>query len=233
MIQFRDRTMRGTTHTGWLDSRHTFSFGGYHDPAHMGFHALRVINDDRVIPGGGFPTHGHRDMEILTYVLSGALAHQDSLGNGTVIRPGEIQRMSAGTGIRHSEFNASQTEPVHFLQIWIVPSRTGLAPGYQQQALPKGTEGQLQLIGAPSAAPGTITIHQDVQLFRAHLVPGQSVTQALAPGRAAWVHVATGIAAVGATELREGDGAAIAGELEFALSAETESDVLVFDLAAH
>ncbi len=233
MIQFRDRTMRGTTHTGWLDSRHTFSFGGYHDPAHMGFHALRVINDDHVIPGGGFPTHGHRDMEILTYVLSGALAHQDSLGNGTVIRPGELQRMSAGTGIRHSEFNASQTEPVHFLQIWIVPGRTGLAPSYQQQALPEGTGGQLQLIGAPGAAPGTITIHQDVRLFRAHLAPGQSVTQVLAPGRAAWVQVASGIAAVGATELREGDGAAITGELEFALSAETVSDVLVFDLAAH
>lgn len=154
MIQFRDRTTRGTTRTGWLDSRHTFSFGSYHDPAHMGFHALRVINDDRVIPGAGFPAHGRRDMEILTYVLSGALAHQDSLGNGTVIRPGELQRMSAGTGIRHSEFKASQTEPVHFLQIWIVPSRAGLAPGYQQQALPERTGGHLQLIGAPAPHPG-------------------------------------------------------------------------------
>jgi redox-sensitive bicupin YhaK (pirin superfamily) len=230
MIAFRDRMARGATRTGWLDSRHSFSFGGYQDPQHMGFRALRVVNEDRVIPGAGFATHGHRDMEIVSYVLSGALEHKDSLGTGSVIRPGEVQRMSAGTGIRHSEFNPSKTEPVHFLQIWILPEREGLPPSYEQQAFaPEERRDRLLLVGGPpGSAP--VTIHQDARMYVASLSPGRQVSHALAGGRGAWLQVARGLIALDGTELREGDGAAIEGEPSLAIEAETEAELLLFDL---
>ena len=231
MITFRDRMARGRTQTGWLDSRHTFSFADYHDPAQMGFRALRVINEDRVIPGAGFPTHAHRDMEILTYVLAGALEHKDSIGNGTVIRPGELQRMSAGTGIRHSEFNPSAAEPVHFLQIWIVPNRRGLAPGYEQKAFPLvQNPGELCLVAAADGAQGAVTVHQDMRLFAAKLKAGGRVAHDLAAGRGAWLQVARGLVALDGTEMREGDGAAVEGEPAVRLGAETDAEILLFDL---
>ncbi len=232
MIKFRDRMARGESRTGWLDSRHTFSFADYWDPAQMGFRALRVINEDRVIPGAGFPTHGHRDMEIVTYVLSGALAHKDSLGNGAVIGPGEVQRMSAGTGILHSEFNASKSEGVHFLQIWIVPDRAGLAPGYEQKTFPPAERhGRLRLVAAPDGAEGAVTLHQDARLYLAALGAGERVTHAIAKGRGLWLQVARGIVALDGTEMREGDGAAVEGQPSVAIAAETEAEVLLFDLA--
>ena len=170
MIAFHDRMARGQTRTGWLDSRHTFSFGQYQDPAHMGFRSLRVINEDRVIPGAGFPRHGHSDMEIISYVLEGALEHKDSLGNGTVIRPGDVQRMSAGTGILHSEFDPSKVDPVHFLQMWIIPDRAGLPPSYEQKAFPiEERRGRLRLVASPDNRGSTITVHQDACLFVANL----------------------------------------------------------------
>jgi hypothetical protein len=231
MITFRDRMARGHTQTGWLDSRHTFSFGDYRDPARMGFRSLRVINEDRVIPGAGFPSHGHRDMDILTYVLSGALEHKDSIGNGTVIRPGELQRMSAGTGIVHSEFNHSQAEPVHFLQIWIVPSERDLAPSYEQKAFPLvEDEGKLNLIASPGGAAGGIAIHQDARLFAAKLAAGTEVAYDLAPKRGAWLQIARGIVALNGTEMREGDGAAIEAEARLTIVADTQAEILLFDL---
>jgi redox-sensitive bicupin YhaK (pirin superfamily) len=231
MISFRDRLARGHTHVGWLDSRHTFSFGDYRDPERMGFRTLRVINDDRVVPGAGFPRHSHRDMDIISYVLEGALEHKDSLGNGAVIRPGEVQRMSAGTGISHSEFNASKTEPVHFLQIWILPNRAGLPPSYEQKAFPLDSRrGQLRLVAAPDGRDGTVTLHQDARLFIANLEPGERVVHEVQPGRGVWVQVARGIAALNGTELREGDGAAAEEERTIALEADTPTEVLLFDL---
>ena len=231
MITFRDRMARGESRTGWLDSRHTFSFADYEDPAQMGFRALRVINEDRVIPGAGFPPHRHRDMEILTYVLSGALEHKDSLGNGAVIRPGEVQRMSAGTGIVHSEFNPSKGEPVHFLQIWIVPDRVGLPPGYEQKAFPRGKNREgLRLVAAPDGRNGAITLHQDARLFVANLAAGERVTHAIEPGRGAWLQLARGIIALDGTEMREGDGAAIEGEAAVSITADTDAELLLFDL---
>jgi quercetin 2,3-dioxygenase len=231
MITFRDRMARGHTHTGWLDSRHTFSFGDYRDPAQMGFRSLRVINEDRVIPGAGFPSHGHRDMDILTYVLSGALEHKDSIGNGTVIRPGELQRMSAGTGIVHSEFNHSRAEPVHFLQIWIVPSERDLAPSYEQKAFPLAeNEGKLRLIASPDGAAGKIAIHQDARLMAAKLAAGTQVAYELAPQRGAWLQIARGIVALNGTEMREGDGAAIEAEATLTIVADTQAEILLFDL---
>ena len=224
MIRFRDRMARGRSRTGWLDSRHTFAFGGYQDPAQMGFRSLRVINEDRVIPGAGFPTHGHRDMEIVTYVLEGKLQHKDSLGNGSVIAPGEIQRMTAGTGIMHSEFNASAAEPVHFLQIWILPARTGTPPGYEQKTLgPEATEGKL--VRAP------IALQQDAAIYIAKLGDGATVSHALASGRGAWLQVARGVIALNGTEMKEGDGAAIENEPGLDIEAMTAAEVLVFDLA--
>jgi len=230
MITFRDRMARGRTETGWLDSRHSFSFGDYRDPAQMGFRSLRVINEDRVIPGAGFPSHGHRDMDILTYVLSGALEHKDSIGNGTVIRPGELQRMSAGTGIVHSEFNHSPAEPVHFLQIWIIPRQTGLAPSYEQKSFSLGTgDGRLELVAAP-AGEGGVTLHQDARLYAGKLKAGRRVEQTVGPGRGAWLQVARGIVALDGTEMREGDGAAIEAEPAIAVTAETDAEILLFDL---
>jgi hypothetical protein len=231
MITFRDRNVRGRTKTGWLDSRHSFSFGDYRDPAHMGFRALRVINEDRVIPGGGFPTHPHRDMDIITYVLSGALAHKDSLGNGTVIRPGEVQRMSAGTGITHSEFNPSTSEPVHFLQIWIVPIRLGLSPSYEQKALAAdGVQNRLRLVAGPNGEEDAVTVHQDARLFVAKIDEGGRVDHDLHASRGCWLQVARGIVALNRTEMREGDGAAIEQEPHLAVEADTDAEILLFDL---
>jgi quercetin 2,3-dioxygenase len=231
MISFRDRMARGQTRTGWLDSRHSFSFAHYHDPAQMGFRSLRVINEDRVIPGAGFPRHGHRDMDIISYVLAGALEHKDSLGNGAVIRPGEVQRMSAGSGILHSEFNPSQTEPVHFLQIWIIPDQVGLPPSYEQKAFPVAERrGRLRLVAAPHGEEGAVTVHQDARLFIADLKPGERVVHEVARGRGLWLQLARGIAAVNGTEMREGDGAAVTDEPSVAIEAETAAEILLFDL---
>ena len=232
MITVRHRDERGAVDMGWLNSRHSFSFGHYHDPAHMGFRALRVINEDRVIPGAGFPTHGHADMEIISYVLDGALEHKDTLGTSSVIRPGEVQRMSAGTGIRHSEYNASKTEAVHFLQIWILPGAAGMAPGYEQKVFPAAEkQGRLRLVGSPDGRDGSVTIHQDVDLYATLLKDGDSVTHRLRPGRHAWVQVARGRVSLNGVPLKEGDGAAVRDEAALALVAETDAEVLLFDLA--
>jgi redox-sensitive bicupin YhaK (pirin superfamily) len=231
MITIRPAAERGRTQLPWLDSRHTFSFGEYHDPAHMGFRTLRVINDDRVAPGQGFGTHPHRDMEIITYVLEGVLEHRDSLGNGSLIRPGEVQRMSAGTGIRHSEFNSSPDDPVHFLQIWILPESVGLPPSYEQRPLPSGARGGLALVGAPDGRAGSLTVHQDVGVYAGQLEPGTAIAHALAGRRHAWLHVARGSATLNGQPLHAGDSAAISDEREVALRAETAAEVLLFDLA--
>ncbi|WP_207477946.1 pirin family protein [Arenibaculum pallidiluteum] len=232
MIAIRHAEQRGTVALGWLDSRHSFSFGHYHDPAHMGFRALRVINEDRIAPGAGFPPHPHADMEILSYVLEGGLEHEDSLGNRSVIRPGEVQRMSAGSGIRHSEYNASATDPAHFLQIWILPERRGLAPGYEQKAFPaEERRGRLHLVASPDGREGSVTVHQDVDLHAGLLAPGETAGLDLRPGRAAWVQVARGGLSLNGRPLRAGDGAAVTGEASLVLTAEDASEVLVFDLA--
>ncbi len=231
MIALRDRGSRGTTRTGWLDSRHTFSFAGYRDPMHMGFRSLRVINEDRVIPGAGFPAHGHRDMDIISYVLEGALEHKDSLGNGARIHPGEVQRMSAGTGITHSEFNPSQTEPVHFLQIWIIPDRTGLPPSYEQREFPIAErQGKLRIVADPEGTQGAVTLHQDARLYIADLAPGEKVVHAVERGRGVWLQVARGIAVLDHTEMRAGDGAAVENETSIEVEARTDAEVLLFDL---
>ena len=232
MIQVRKSNERDHADHGWLDSHHTFSFADYYDPAAMGFRALRVINEDRVAPAQGFGTHGHRDMEILSYVLDGGLAHKDSSGGGGVIRPGDVQRMSAGTGVMHSEFNASRTDPVHFLQIWLVPDRRGIAPGYEQKTFPpEQRQGQLRLIASPDAADGSLKIHQDARVYTTLLGKGDSVTHALAPGRHAWVQVARGKIRLGDVTLSAGDGAAISEESSLRLTADEPSEVLLFDLA--
>ncbi|HYD69953.1 pirin family protein [Azospirillum sp.] len=232
MITIRNRDERGAVNMGWLDSRHSFSFGHYHDPAHMGFRALRVINDDRVIPGAGFPTHGHADMEIVSYVLDGALEHKDSLGTGSVIRPGDVQRMSAGTGIRHSEYNASQEESVHFLQIWILPERPGLAPGYEQKAFADTEKhGRLRLVGSRDGRDGSVTIHQDVDLYATLLDGDESAAFDLRPGRHAWLQVARGQVRLNGLLLKEGDGAAVSDETTLTLDGGIGAEVLLFDLA--
>ena len=231
MITFRDREARGRTRTGWLDSRHSFSFGEYRDPVQLGFRSLRVINEDRVVPGAGFPRHGHRDMDILSYVLEGSLQHKDSIGNGTVIKPGEIQRMSAGTGIEHSEFNPSPTEPVHFLQIWIVPEKRGLPPSYEQKPVPlEERRGKLRLVAARAPGDGAVTLHQDARVYVANLAAGERVSHDIAPGRGIWVQVARGIIGLNGTELRESDGAALEDEKRAEIEAETDSEILLFDL---
>jgi len=230
MIQLRKAQDRGHANHGWLDSWHTFSFADYHDPRHMGFSALRVINEDRVSPGEGFPTHPHRDMEIITYVLEGALEHKDSLGTGSVILPGEIQRMSAGTGIRHSEFNHSQSEPVHFLQIWILPSSQGVKPGYEQKRIDIAElNNNLRLVASPDGRDGSVTIQQDTRLYTARL-NNEEVTHALAPGRHAWLQVARGAVRINGTMLQAGDGAGIENEPSLQLAADGSAEVLLFDL---
>ncbi|MGE3932062.1 MAG: pirin family protein [Rhodospirillaceae bacterium] len=232
MITVRRAEDRGVADHGWLDSRHTFSFGDYRDPAHMGFGPLRVINEDRVAPGGGFATHGHRDMEIVSYVLEGALAHRDSIGTGSVIRPGDVQRMTAGTGIRHSEFNDSADAPVHFLQIWLFPERDGLTPGYEQKSFADAERrGRLRLIASRDGADGSVVIHQDVRLYAAVLGAGQAVGHTPADGRTAWIQVARGAVSLNGQALRAGDGAAVTGETALTLAADGDGgEVLLFDL---
>jgi redox-sensitive bicupin YhaK (pirin superfamily) len=233
MITIRKSDDRGRFDHGWLDTRHTLSFASYHDPEHMGFRALRVINEDRVIAGEGFGTHGHQDMEIISYVLSGALAHKDSTGGHGVLQPGEVQRMSAGTGVRHSEYNGSKDHLVHFLQIWIIPDRPGHAPSYEQKLFPDAEKTRrLRLIASPDGADGSTTIHQDVKVYATILGEGDRVRHPLAPGRYAWVQVARGDVDLNGQLLRAGDGAALSGEREVDLVGRGHSsEVLVFDLA--
>ena len=240
MIAVRRSQERGHAQYDWLDTYHTFSFDTYYDPRFMGFRSLRVINEDRVAPGGGFPTHPHRDMEIITYVLEGALQHRDSLGTGSIIRPGDSQRMTAGRGIRHSEANASQTDPVHLLQIWILPDEKGLEPGYEQKTFPaEEKQGRLRLIAAPASRPRpagygqteAVLVHQDVFLYVTSLQPGEEVEHTLAFGRHAWVQVARGAVEVNGTRLSQGDGAAVSDESKLTIRALENSEVLVFDLA--
>jgi hypothetical protein len=234
MITIRPAQARGTANFGWLDSRHTFSFGSYYDPDHMGFSSLRVINEDKVQPSKGFDTHGHRDMEIITYVLEGALEHQDSLGNGSVIYPGDVQRMTAGTGILHSEYNASDTAPVHFLQIWVLPDTRGLEPGYQQVHVPPADrQGHLRLIGSRDGRDGSVTIHQDVNLYATILQPGESVDYTPQPGRSLWLQVARGAVTLNDHALTAGDGATVTDALPVTLTGTSpDAEVLLFDLVA-
>ena len=232
MITIRPAGERGQTDWGWLDSRHTFSFGEYHDPRHMGLRSLRVLNDDRVAPGAGFGTHGHRDMEILSYVLEGGLEHADRTGGGGVIRPGEIQFMRAGTGVTHSERNASKTEPVHFLQIWIVPDTRGLAPRYDQK--PFDEEAALTafvLLASRDGRDASIPVQQDVALWMTRLADGEERAHALAAGRHAWLHVARGWASVGGRALEAGDGVSFSEEARVPLVGRGDAEVLLFDLA--
>ena len=231
-LALRKAEERGKADFGWLDSRHSFSFGDYRDPKHMGFGPLRVINDDRVAPGAGFPTHGHADMEIISYVLEGALEHKDSIGTGSVIRPGDVQRMSAGTGIRHSEFNASKSDPVHFLQIWIVPERGGLKPGYEQKTFAADQKnGKLRLVGSRDGRDGSVTIHRDVDLYATQLSGGDAVTHTLRAGRGAWVQVARGAVALNGTRLTAGDGASLTAPGVLRLDDADDAEVLLFDIA--
>jgi hypothetical protein len=232
MIELRPAGERGHADHGWLDSWHSFSFAGYHDPRHMGFGALRVINEDRVAAGTGFGTHGHRDMEIVSYVLDGALAHKDSMGNGSVIRPGDVQRMSAGTGVMHSEFNARQDGATHFLQIWIEPERRGIEPGYEERRFEAADKrGRLRLIASPDGADGSVTIHQQVRLYAALLEGDERARLAIAPGRRAYVHVARGSVSLNGTPLSAGDAAKLVGEAAVELDRGIGAEVLVFDLA--
>jgi quercetin 2,3-dioxygenase len=232
MITIRRSDERGHAEHGWLDSRHTFSFADYHDPKHMGFRALRVINEDRVQPGSGFGTHPHRDMEILSYVLEGGLAHKDSMGTGSTIRPGDVQRMSAGTGVTHSEANASATEPVHFLQIWLLPEKKGIAPGYEQKHFSADSrKGRLQLVASPDGRQGSLTVNQDVAVYSGLLGANEQADVELAKGRHAWVQVARGSVKLNGETLRPGDGAAVSAETALHLEGVTDAEVLVFDLA--
>jgi len=218
MITLRPANERGHANHGWLESYHTFSFAGYFDPQHMGFRALRVINEDRVEPGRGFGTHPHRDMEIISYVIEGALQHKDSMGTGSVIRPGDVQRMSAGTGVTHSEFNGSRSERVHFLQIWIVPEKQGLKPSYEQKNFSESDKlGQLCLVASRDGRNGSVTIHQDASIFATILQVGQTVCHRLESGRHAWIHVVRGDVDIAGQTLRAGDAVAITGDSEIKL----------------
>ena len=232
MIEVRKANKRGYADHGWLRSFHSFSFADYHDPARMGFGDLRVINEDRVQPGTGFGTHGHRDMEIISYVLEGALEHKDSMGNGSVIRPGDVQRMSAGTGVRHSEFNPSQSEPVHFLQIWIEPDVTGIPPGYEEKHFDAADKrGRLRLIASPDGAEGSVKLHQDARLHAALIDGKERAAHALAPGRRAYVHVARGSVTVNGQPLAAGDALKAEGLNEIVVEHGDQAEVLLFDLA--
>jgi quercetin 2,3-dioxygenase len=222
---------RGHADHGWLDTWHTFSFSSYYDPRFMGFRVLRVINEDTVAPGQGFPTHAHRDMEIVSYVLEGGLEHRDSLGTGSVIRPGDVQRMSAGTGVRHSEFNASAKEAVHFLQIWIEPATTGIAPGYEQKTFPDADKlGRLLLVASPDGADGSVTIHQDARIYATRLGPGREVVHRLPPQRHAWVQITRGALTANGHHLAQGDGAGVSAESSIVLAAHEDAEALLFDL---
>jgi len=232
MIQIRPAAERGHVQQSWLESDHTFSFAAYHDPRHMGFRSLRVINEDRVQPGRGFASHAHQDMEIISYVLEGELAHRDSLGNGSVIRPGDVQLMRAGSGITHSEHNPSAEAVVHFLQIWLLPERPGLPPAYQQQHFPDAARRQgLLLVASPDGRAGSLQIQQDVFLYAASLAAGQSVSHRLATGRHAWLQVARGRLQLNGLGLQAGDGAAVSDEATLAVVAENPAEILLFDLA--
>jgi redox-sensitive bicupin YhaK (pirin superfamily) len=231
MNQLRKADERGHANHGWLDSYHSFSFADYHDPRHMGFGALRVINEDRVAPGSGFGTHGHRDMEIITYVLEGELGHKDSIGNGSVIRPGDVQRMSAGSGIRHSEYNHAQKEQTHFLQIWIEPNVRGIAPGYEEKRFEAADKrGRLRLVASPDGAEGSVLIHQDARLYAGLFNGAETATLDLAPGRRAYVHVARGSVSVNGIALEAGDALKVSEEATVKLADGKEAEVLVFDL---
>jgi redox-sensitive bicupin YhaK (pirin superfamily) len=231
MVTVRKSHERGHANHGWLDTWHTFSFADYYDPHEMGFGPLRVINDDTVQPGQGFGTHGHRDMEIITYVLDGALEHKDSMGNGSIIRPGNVQRMSAGTGVRHSEFNPSRDERVHLLQIWIEPNVQGVTPSYEEKQFGvRDKKGKLKLIASPDGRDGSVTIHQDALVYAGTFDAGNSVRQAVEPGRRAYVHVARGAVSVNGQELKAGDGAKITGASEVTLTDGKGGEVLLFDL---
>lgn len=232
MITVRSSTARGHAQHGWLDSHHTFSFADYYDPKHMGFRALRVINEDRVAPGGGFPTHGHRDMEIISYVLEGGLEHKDSIGTGSVIRVGDVQRMSAGTGVRHSEYNASRSEPVHFLQIWITPDKAGTRPSYAQKTYSEQDKrGRLVPVITSDGRDGSLSMEANASLYAGSFVAGESAELELAPGRHAWVQVVRGKLRVNGQQLGTGDGAALSGEALVRLDDADAAEVLVFDLA--
>jgi redox-sensitive bicupin YhaK (pirin superfamily) len=231
MITLRPASERGRGDYGWLDTRHTFSFNEYHDQRHMSFRALRVMNEDWIAPGKGFGTHGHRDMEIVTYVLEGALAHKDSLGNGSVLRPGEFQRMTAGTGIEHSEFNPSDSEPVHLYQIWLLPERRGLAPSYDQRAFPEvERQGKLRLVASPDGRDGSLSIYQDAEVYLTTLNAGDQVTHSLASGRHAWIQVLRGGVKLNDVDLAVSDGAAVSEESVLGLRAAGASEVMLFDL---
>ena len=231
-ISVRKASDRGGGDHGWLETFHTFSFADYHDPKHMGFRALRVINEDFIAAGAGFPTHPHRDMEIITYVLAGAIGHKDSMGNGSTIKPGEVQRMSAGTGVTHSEHNGSKTERTHMLQIWIQPDRPGHAPSYEQKAFPDADRrDRLRVVASPDGRDGSVTIHQDATLAATLLSSGKSVTHVLAPKRHAWIQVARGKLTVNGTPLATSDGAAVTGPGELTLTATEDAEILLFDLA--
>jgi len=232
MISIRRSEERGGGDYGWLNTRHTFSFDQYYDARFSNFRSLRVINEDWVAPGQGFPLHPHRDMEIITYVLEGGLKHNDSMGNGSIIRPGDGQRLSAGTGVRHSEANPSKTDPVHLLQIWIMPDRQGHEPGYEQRAFPEAEKrGKLRLIASPDGKDGSVTIHQDARLYVSLLAPGQEVKHDLGKGRYAWLQVAKGAVELNGKRLAQGDGAAVSDEGTLAIKGTDEAEVLLFDLA--
>ncbi|MBD1847122.1 pirin family protein [Cyanobacteria bacterium FACHB-63] len=232
MLTLRKSNDRGHANHGWLDSYHTFSFANYYDPSHMGFRKLRVINEDWVAGGGGFAPHSHRDMEIITYVLEGALEHQDSMGNREVIRPGEVQRMTAGTGVTHSEYNASKTEPVHLLQIWVLPERSSLTPGYEQKFYaPEEKRGQLRLIASQDGRDSSVTVHQDLNLYATVLRSGEKLTHSIAPDRHLWVQIARGSAIVNGEVLTNGDAVAIEAEPTLELIGQKDAEILVFDLA--
>jgi len=231
MIRIRNSEERGRTDFGWLDSRHSFSFGEYQDPEHMGFRSLRVINDDRLRPGAGFGEHAHQDMEIVSYVLSGALAHRDSMGTGSVLSAGDVQRMSAGAGVRHSEMNPSLEEPTRFLQIWILPEQKGLEPSYEELHVGEDEKrGRLVRVASGSGVDGALKIHQDIELFASIIDVGESVEHSLAPGRHAWIQVARGSVAVNGVDLEEGDGAAVSDETEIRIEGRDSAEVLLFDL---
>lgn len=233
MITIRSASERGQANFGWLNSRHTFSFGRYYDPAHMGFGNLRVINEDKVAPGQGFPTHSHRDMEIISYVIDGALEHKDSIGNGSIIRPGDVQRMSAGTGISHSEYNASKDSPVHFLQIWVLPGKQGIEPGYEQTYFsPEEKQGKLRLVGSHNGRDGSITIHQDVNLYATQLAIGERVNYRLEGNRVVWLQVVRGSMTLNGQLLSLGDGAAITDVENLSIQGESDdAEFLLFDMA--
>ena len=232
MITLRESKQRGHFDHGWLNTYHTFSFDQYYDPRYMGFRQLRVINEDFVAPGRGFPTHGHRDMEIITYILEGALQHEDSIGNGSIIRPGDVQRMTAGTGVRHSEKNASNEEAVHLLQIWILPDTVGLEPGYEQKAFGEDERrGQLRLIASNDGRDGSVTVHQDASVFASVLGEGQSVKRDMDQARYGWIQVARGEIQVNGQRAGQGDGAIAMGESSLEIVAEKPSEILLFDLA--